>query len=683
MFESKKMRFAVALSLLPMIAAPSFASDFAQAPHLEARLVSEQRALSPGASFEAGIHFRLEKGWHIYWQNAGDSGDPPRLRWKLPDGVHAGDILWPVPKRIQVGPLVNYGYEEEVLLPVPIQIGRQLRGSVPLQVHVGWLVCREECIPGEATLSLEIPIRGDERDPRWAGLFDAARAMLPLPAPSDWRAEGALLPDSIELSVRGVPPWVREAWFFPSTGDAIENAVAPVVTQHGSTLELRLKRSDRLVESIKHLPGLLLLTTASGGSIAYQFDVPMSEGPASSVYFSLLAAFLGGLLLNLMPCVFPVLSIKVLSLVRMSGQERAEMRRSSWAYTLGILVSFWLLVGALVALRAGGQRLGWGFQLQSPRFVLIMACVLFALGLNLVGVFELGGGRVTGVGDRLASREGFAGSFFTGALATLVATPCSAPFMGSAIGFALTRSPTVIFAVFTWLALGLASPFVVIAHVPWLSRCLPKPGVWMETLKQLMAFPLFGTLVWLAWVLARQTALGPVALVGACVMTGFAAWLAGRWPRQAWVALGVALLSIGAATAFLGPAPTPGEPGAAASAEGLHWLPFSPESLAEHRARGEPVFIDFTAAWCITCQVSELLVFRSPEVRAKLKELGVTLLKADWTNQDPVITQMLAAFGRDGVPFYVIYGKGKNAPAVPLPEVINAGIVLNELEKIR
>jgi thiol:disulfide interchange protein len=381
--------------------------------------------------------------------------------------------------------------------------------------------------------------------------------------------------------------------------------------------------------------------------------------------------------------VFPVLSLKVMSVLHLSGEPRSRIISLGWAYTLGILVSFWILVAVLLTLRYGGQQIGWGFQLQSPQFVFVLASVLFAFGLNLLGLFEISG-RFVGYGSSLTHRPGYVGSFFTGVLATLVATPCTAPFMGSAIGFALSQSVAVVFGIFTALALGLALPYLLMAHIPAVGRWLPRPGRWMETFKQLMAFLVFGTVIWLAWVLGLQTSSeGLVTLLLAFFSIGFAAWIARRWKRASIVAMVLGIAAVGLA-AFSLEGRVPAQNGGIASWEkdGLDWEPFSPATVAAYRAQGRPIFIDFTAAWCVSCQVNELMVFRSEEVGTALKERGFALLKADWTNYDPMITQTLASFGRNGVPFYVIYGKGEHSPAVTLPEIISPGIVLRALENL-
>jgi thiol:disulfide interchange protein/DsbC/DsbD-like thiol-disulfide interchange protein len=664
----------------------SFAAVLQRGPDLHVQLVADHASVAPGESFHAGLYFRLGEGWHIYWQNAGDSGEPPTITWNLPLGVRAGSMLWPVPKRIEVGPFLNYGYEHEVLLPIPMQIAPTLGGeSLALAADVNWLVCKEECIPGQAHLKLSVPIRREKPtpDPHWSTVFEATQKMLPRQPPPTWTLAGALSPDSFRLFVQGVTGTVKVVSFFPLEGDHIENAAVPQVNISAAAVQLQLQRSDRLLDDVTHLAGVLVLTTETDGVQVYQVDFPLGGLGARTLMLPLFLALVGGLLLNLMPCVFPVLSLKVMSILHMSGEDRSRIINMGWAYTFGILVSFWALVAVLLILRYGGLHIGWGFHLQSPQFVFLLASVLFAFGLNLLGLFEISG-RFLGFGSSLAYRPGYVGSFCTGVLATLVATPCTAPFMGSAVGFALSQSAEVVFGVFTALAIGLALPYLLISYLPAVGRWLPRPGRWMETFKQLMAFLVFGTVIWLAWVLGLQTSsTGLVTLLLAFFSIGFAVWIAHRWRRAATVAavLGIAAVAL-AASSLEGTAPADSTGATSREKDGLAWEPFSPAKVAEYRAQGRPIFIDFTAAWCVTCQVNELLVFRSEAVRAKLTERGFALLKADWTNHDPIITQTLATFGRNGVPFYVIYGRGENSPAVPLPEIINAGVVLHALENI-
>jgi thiol:disulfide interchange protein DsbD len=400
-------------------------------------------------------------------------------------------------------------------------------------------------------------------------------------------------------------------------------------------------------------------------------------------------AFIGGILLNLMPCVFPVLFIKGLALVQSSQHERHRLRAHGWVYTLGILVSFWVVVAVLIVLRAAGRQLGWGFQFQSPTFLALMAMLLFFLGLALAGQFEIGL-SLTSAGGSLAQKQGYAGSFFTGVLAMVVATPCTAPFMGAAIGYALAHSAWVSFAVFSALALGLALPYLALSYFPGWARVLPKPGAWMEVLKQAVSIPIFATVIWLVWVftqLAGTTAL--MGLLAAFLLLAIAGWFLGRWPGKAGATtMAVVFLSGAIATPIwsvrtFGVPPQPvsaqSAPGSQLPAPGSAWEPFTPTLLAQSRAQGKPVFVDFTASWCLSCQVNERLILRRADVEQRLRDSGAVLLRADWTNQDPDITQTLAALGRSGVPTYALYPADPSAPAHVLPEVLTPGIVLDAL----
>lgn len=450
-----------------------------------------------------------------------------------------------------------------------------------------------------------------------------------------------------------------------------------------TTLRLVLPIGNAATPNAVERPRLAALASPAAPPVALAANTKTDSLPAQSIWIPILFALLGGLLLNLMPCVFPILSIKALSVLQMAGERRRHVRNLGWAYTLGILVSFWALVGTLVVLRLGGRHIGWGFQLQSPHFVFVLACILFVFGLNLLGVFEIYGSFV-GVGDGLARRSGLTGAFFTGVLATVVATPCTAPFMGAAVGFALSQPPLVIFAIFTALGFGLALPYLLICYVPLLTRLLPKPGLWMETLKQVMAFFVFATTLWLAYVLSLQSSsTGLLLLMSAFVGLGFAAWLKARFARATPMAIVLGLAVVTSASLSLAKAPLPAAPATTLQAsDALVWEAYSPAKLAAYRAQGKPVFVDFTAAWCVSCKVNETVIFHSEAVKKKLVDMGFVLLKADWTNEDPEITQALNAFGRSGVPFYVVYPRGKESAAMPLPEVLNAGVVLGALEKL-
>jgi thiol:disulfide interchange protein/DsbC/DsbD-like thiol-disulfide interchange protein len=659
--------------------------------HLKARLISEVSEASPGSSFLAAIEFKLEKGWHVYWQNPGDYGDAPRLVWPEHADFGVSNFLWPMPRKIQVGTIVSFGYEDEVLLPFTVTLPEPLSTStVEIAPEVHWLVCKDICIPGKAKLSLTLPVHASSLkfDPVTAPEFTVVKKMLPQMPPSSVKLSGTLTSDQFILNLRDLPPHTNEIGFFPVDGDDVNYAGPSKIQNSPNALEIHLQRSDRLLKAVTHFPALLVLHSTGGDTVSYSVDIPLGEPVRASSVFSFLLplffAFLGGLLLNLMPCVFPVLSIKAMSVLKMSGESQTNVRKMGWAYTLGILASFWVLVGTLIFLRLGGRQIGWGFQLQSPQFVFGLACILFVFGLNLLGLFEISGSFMN-FGGKLAERNGISGSFFTGVLATLVATPCSAPFMGSAIGFALSQSSVIIFLIFTALGFGLALPYLLICYLPQMIKILPKPGAWMETFQQLMAFFIFATVLWLAWVLGLQVAsTGLVLLLAAFIWIGFSLWIYIRFKKISGFAIVAGIAGVIALTLALAKVSAPASALAEmANPNELQWEKFSPEKVAEYRNKGQPVFVDFTAAWCVSCQLNEALVFRSDAVKEKLKSLHIALLKGDWTNEDPAITKTLQSFGRDGVPFYLIYPKGTDAPAIPLPEVINAGLVLTELEKLK
>jgi thiol:disulfide interchange protein DsbD len=695
----------------------------AKAPHLEVALVAPSWfATSAGyGQVWSGIYFELEPGWHVYWVNPGDSGEPPSVKWTLPAGITAEQMLFPIPKRLPLGPLMDYGYEGKVALPIRLTLAKDLASKkVHLTANVNWLVCREVCIPGNALLGFDYIVEPE--------LFDAPKGGV-----GSWL--GSPLQDSLMYAVQNQPKnlparstalvnvskgkfslilhGVRsdaKAEFYPFDTGVIANAATQKITPLADGVRIDLVRDDTLAQTPAQLHGLVKLSD----TVAYNVTVPVVPGeiaPAGSgaatsttAIGAIGLAFLGGILLNLMPCVFPVLFLKGLALVQSSSQSRVHLRRHGLFYALGILLSFWSIVAALLVLRATGGHAGWGFQLQSPVFIALLASLIFLLALSLAGQFEIGL-SLTSVGSSLVDRpdqdktgegkQSYAGSFFTGVLATVVATPCTAPLMGAAIGFALTQSAAVTFAVFTALALGLAAPYLLLSWQPAWVRVLPRPGAWMEILKQLTAVPLFATAIWLAWVYGQLHASGGVdqmALLLACfLLLAIAGWALGRWPAK-WasriaalvlIALGLAIPLSQTRRIAQTPTTTPqiaGQPSASAGSA-LLWQPYSQQSLDAARAAGHPVFIDFTAAWCLSCQFNERAVLRSADVENALRAHNFVLLKADWTNSDPVITQKLASLGRAGVPTYVLYPAASGSAPDVLPELLTKGLVLAAIER--
>ena len=665
-----------------------------KAQHLTAELTSNRNSIAPGETIQVGLVLTLEEHWHVYWINAGDSGEPPKVTWLLPKGITAGPMQFPVPSRIDYGPLTDYGYEASVAFPMAITAAKTLAGPrAHLDAQVSWLVCSSTCIPGRAHLGLDLPVAAIAPPPTLpVGALGQALSLIPKPLPAEMASSVLAGKQDLVLTVKtGIDETTAE--FYPFDPDQISNPAPQVLERIPDGARLRLKRADELTTLPKTLHGVLKLSDTQ----AYDITAPVTAGEvpvadpgagktsratAASGITALSAiglAFLGGIILNLMPCVFPVLFLKGLALVQSSTDERSRLRAHGLVYTLGILVSFWVIVAVLLGLRSSTNQIGWGFQLQSPTFLALLALGLFFFSLSLAGQFELGL-SLTSAGDALTRKQGYTGSFFTGVLATVVATPCTAPLMGAAIGFALAQPAWITFAVFTALALGLALPYLLLSAQPSWTRLLPRPGAWMELLKQLTAVPLFATVIWLTWVYGRlfSGAGEPggdidhiTKLLIAFLLLAIAGWVLGRWPARWRSTLAATLLAI---AAIVTPLYTPRD-------TKLAWQPYTEQTLATARAAGKPVFIDFTAAWCLSCQVNERLVLRSNDVQQKLRNGNVTLIRADWTRYDPAITAVLASIKRSGVPTYVIYPAGAGSTPDVLPELLTKPIVLDALAK--
>jgi len=661
-----------------------------KAQHLTAELVSYGSTIAPGGTLQAGLVLTLEEHWHVYWINAGDSGEPPHIKWTLPAGLTAGPMLFPPPSRLPLGPLMDFGYEETAAFPVTFTAAPSMKpGPVHVDALVDWLVCAQVCIPGKAHLGLNLTVGPPAAPVQPVGALGQALTLIPKPLPS---GDSVTVTGGAKNFVVTFKTGAREtdAEFYPYDPDLIQNAAEQQIEPLPDGLRLRIPRADDLLKLPAQLHGLLKLSD----TVSYEFTVPVvpgeiappppsAEKTAASGVTTVSAiglAFLGGIILNLMPCVFPVLFLKGLALVQSSGEERQQLRSHGIVYTLGILVSFWVIVAVLLVLRAGGSQAGWGFQLQSPTFIAVLASFLFFFALSLAGMFDLGL-SLTSAGGSLATKPGYTGSFFTGVLATVVATPCTAPLMGAAIGFALVQPPIVTFAIFTALALGLATPYLLLSFQPSWTRILPRPGAWMEVLKQLTAVPLFATAIWLAYVFGSLSSGGAsdptagiyrLSLLLACFLVlAVAGWVIGRWPAKWPSAIAAAvLIAAGLAIPLYQPRDT-----------NLAWAPYSQSALDAARASGNPVFIDFTAAWCLSCQVNEKLVLHAKDVQQQLSDRHVTLLRADWTKYDPAITQELASLNRSGVPTYVLYPAAQTAAPDVLPEVLTKDLVLAAIKR--
>jgi thiol:disulfide interchange protein DsbD len=650
-------------------------SALVTSPRATASLLSEVDSVAPGKPFRVALRLRLAPGWHTYWRNPGDAGAPPELDLRLPNGGTAGVIDWPTPRRVSEGSL-TYAYSGEVLLPVTVTPAPA--GSTVVEAHANWLVCRDICVPEEGDFRLDLPT-GAAAPSAQAVFFAAFDRQVPRPSP--WHAvvagDGTLFVQGPELS----PATIADAWFIPDEqGVILDSAAQPLtVWPGGFTLALRPGRSFKPDDG---LSGILSVRDRNGLETAVVLHAAAGtvppRAPAVALHRVLALAFLGGLILNLMPCVFPVLALKVVGL---AGVGRARARWQAVAYTAGVLVAFAAMGAALLAARAAGSAAGWGFQFQSPMFVAAMAWLLFAVGLNLSGVYDIGTGFMR-AGQGLAARSGQLGSFFTGLLAVVVATPCTAPFMGVAIGAGLAAPPAVTMLAFVALGLGLATPYAVLAVVPGLWRVAPRPGRWMEVLRQALAFPMYGASAWLVWVVSQEAgSAGVLATAAGLVLLGFAGWVLGLTQGSAdrgrRIGQSAAAAAVLAALAVLSGIVV--SPGATAGDAEAGAEPFSASRLAALRAEGRPVFVNMTAAWCVTCLVNERVAISSAAVQRAFAEHHVTYLKGDWTRQDPRITEYLRENGRDGVPLYVYY-PSHGQPTV-LPQILTDNIVLSELER--
>ncbi|MGH9590293.1 MAG: protein-disulfide reductase DsbD family protein [Terracidiphilus sp.] len=691
------------LLLAPSLPAPAQASAAASQPqdakatftadHLRVEILVPGAKLYSGAQGnQAGLFFKLQPGWHVYWQNAGDAGEPPAIDWTLPKGITAGALQFPAPTRLPVGPLMDYGYENQVLFPFRLNaVADAKTGPATFHAHVTWLVCSSVCIPGKANLEFTRTVARGPAPPASAPpLFQQFLNRLPQPLPAGDKAIFQPTPSGFRLAVT-TGRRETQAQFFPSDQTLVENPATQTLTSTSQGFLLTLKKDANIVGNPKHLNGVIELADGRAYHIAATPGVVPGAAGQTIAGISLLAlsriaalAFLGGLLLNLMPCVFPVLFLKGLALVNSGTEQRHKLRAHGFVYAAGILVSFWALVAVLLGLRAAGSSIGWGFQFQSPIFLLLMAGLLFFLGLSLAGQFEIGL-TLTSAGGSLAAKQGYTGSFFTGVLAVIVATPCAAPFMGPAIGYALAAPAAATFAVFTALAIGLAAPYVALTLQPAWTRLLPRPGRWMEILRQIVSVPIFITVIWLAWVLAQGYGADLLAaLLAIFLLLAIAGWFLGRWPTKRWASVaGTVIVICAVAFGFAAPAELATAPtvSTTASAIGNQWQPWSPVAVGQYTSQGRAIFVDFTASWCLSCQVNERVALDRPQVRQAFASANVVLLRADWTRHDPAITQALAALGRDSVPVYLLYVPGQSSPRI-LPAVLTPGIVVEALNKL-
>ncbi len=707
----------------------SFASTgyVAQREPVQLRLLAEDKAVQPGRAFWIALQVDLDKGWHTYWKNSGDSGLGTSVEWALPSGFQVMGLDWPTPERFEDKTLVSFGYAEPFILLAKVMPGKGMasESDISLEATIRWIACNEgNCIPGDCSAKLNLPVSKSTplRDAQHTTLFSKARDQLPQ---QTWSIKAKDASTAIQLSLQ--PPAsnkgkIEEAYFLPADTDSIDfhSAIALKSNAQGTyTLDLDKISTGKTPESLEGL--LLLKKIGQSKPIAVNVNVPMSEKTiamadktveASAVApnahdfdgglgLALAMAFVGGMILNLMPCVLPVISLKILSIVKMAGHHRVTTFKHGVAFTIGVLISFWLLAGILLALQAYGHAVGWGFQLQEPIFVAILAAVLLVFALSLFGVFEMGTTVASWAGQKESHNNkkatGYSASFFNGVLATAVATPCTGPFLGAAIGYAVTLPPASAMLIFTVLGLGMAFPYLMLTLFPNLTKWLPKPGDWMITFKQLMAFMLIATILWLILVFGVETNhTGVFLLLCSLFLLTVTCWIYGKWchpMRSQRVQRAATLASIFMAlfasyvlviSSQMEPDPNGGMiAGDFATSESnpRAWLPFSPTLIEELRAAGKPVFIDFTAKWCVICQTNHLVLLLD-DIEKKFEDLGIAKIKADWTRPDPAITKELKRYGRNGVPLYLLYMPGVDVPLV-LPQVLTPDIVTSYLEKMQ
>jgi thiol:disulfide interchange protein DsbD len=701
----------LAFLLALLVTGPAFAqSAVVQTDNIRAELVSEVSQVKAGEPFWVGLHLAIKPKWHTYWKNPGDSGLPTDISWTLPAGAKADPIVWPAPSFFDIGGIINYGYHDDVVLLAKITPPADAAGGpLVLNADANWLVCEDVCIPEEGKFSLSLPT-GPSATPNDATktLFDQARRTVPTDSP--WPARFGLSKagdPTLVIDAKGLKAdTIHDAYFFPADSGPLASMAKQSVSVTADGIRIPLKKGDPKAAAPQQIAGTLVLTEKTdGGEQRQAFDivakhdpsVATSSGPITatgaesiSLVQALLFALVGGLILNLMPCVFPVLAMKAAAFARLAGHEKSAMRRDGLAYTAGVLVAFGAMAAAVIAIRTSVGEVSWGFQFQSPIFSLLVAYLFFVIGLNLAGVFEIAGG-FTGVGQGLTAKSGATGAFFTGVLAVVVATPCTAPFMAAALGFALSQPAPATVAVLLAMGLGLALPYLALSMTPALQRLMPRPGVWMDRLRQFLAFPMFASAVWMIWVLTQQTGPdGVIYALGGMVLIAFAIWLMrigsagsiGTWLRRGLAAAAVLLAFAAVLKLEDGPAAASSASGPSQGVSFEGWERFSRDRMTEAAAAGKPVFVDFSAAWCITCLVNERVALETPATRKAFEQTGTVKLKGDWTNRDPEITGLLKELGRAGVPLYLYWAPGAPSPKI-LPQVLTETSVIAELQAKR
>ncbi|WP_289173935.1 thioredoxin family protein [uncultured Parasutterella sp.] len=654
---------------------------------VQAELVSRFHDAVPGTEFEIGLLLRHDSKWHTYWKSTGDTGLPTRIQWSLPQGWHASEILWPTPAVFKIGDLVNYGYGDEVLLPVRISVPASAEvGSVQdIKAEVSWLMCADQCVPGKASLTLAVQVADkDGGATKACTLFEASHTAMPSPL-SD--ASGVFDPKThaVRVTFKSTEPF-HHFYVFAEGDDSVVYGAPQSVSRSADKISVTLQGTDELKAGSQFSGVFAADGGPRKGGWAGSFSVPLESGTVAaptvsddtpqtglSSWLAVAMAFIGGLILNVMPCVFPVLSLKILSLVQ--DRQHINLPLHSVVFTLGVLLTMLVLAGVLIAVKSAGISVGWGFQLQSPIFVASLAVIFAAISVNLLGWFEFSGVRVSGG----SYSNSLLNCFATGVLAVVAASPCTAPFMGAALGYALTASIRESIFVFLALGLGMSLPWLVLSLFPVLTAWMPKPGAWMNVFRKLMAIPMLLTMIWLLWVLSLQVSFTALVLyIAAVISLCVCLFLYGKLQFSLLTAKLPIVLSAACAVLLFAAASSPlfRQPDAAVQAADA----WSPQAVENALKAGKPVFVDFTASWCVTCQANKIAVLDREDIREAFKQHGVVFLVADWTNQNPDITQALESFGRSGVPLYILYSpEGKTTV---LPELLTKNIVIEALDKL-
>ena len=690
-------------------------------PHVVVRMIADVDTVAPGQTFRLGVHYRTDEHWHIYWKNPGDTGITTSIDWQIPEGFTVGALQWPTPKRFTMFELMNYVHEGDVVLFAAVTAPDNLTSDTELKfaARTDWLICEDVCIPGSADLTLTLNTGAESKPAETdiAELFQQAVAQLPARNSEQYQLAAFDNGQTIQLLLQAqdggtLPTEDSEIYFFEddtynldTDGEPfppnIDTNVAQTVTRiDDSQFILTLTKSDYAEENIAKIGGVFAASAAWEGSpkAGIELSATLAPGPAPIggtqptsentagnwvILGKLAGGFIGGLILNLMPCVFPVLGLKIMSFVSQAGGDRKKIVLHGWVFAAGVLLSLWVLGGVFLGLRAAGEEIGWGFQLQNPIVVYLTAAILLIFGLNLSGVFEIGTSAV-GVGQNLTSQSGLKGSFFSGVLATVVATPCTAPFLGSALGATATLSAFEGMLIFTALGAGLAFPYLFFSIQPNLLNKLPRPGAWMESFKQAMAFLLYGSAGYLVWVLSTQLIGSPsyddqalLYSLSGLTIAALACWIFGRWAvpsaGRKTKLIGTSLAALGLVGGLWAGAPR---------ASNLVWDKWEPGLAEELAAEGKRVYVDFTASWCFTCQVNKRVVFGNDAVIESVLDEEIVLLKADWTHHDERITDALAGFQRNAIPFNLVYGPGLDIPKI-LPEILTPGLVMDALVEAR